>query len=149
MAVQNRTDLTNIAFLREGSALVKEAEVLAQDAGRTGDMVFGTVMAQNPTTKKWVSLTAVTLDTGEQLPQGILMREITEAAIQAGDVADTPILVRGEVIDRGQVVLENSLTLDSVITSANLPLNVTVESWLATNNIYVEYTTDIDGFENS
>lgn len=149
MAVQGRLDISNIAFIRQGTSLVKEAEVVAQDGARTTDLEFGTVMAQNPTSLKWVPLTDVTLNTGEQLPQGVLLYTIPFAQLVAGDVVDMPILKKGEILDRESVILENSLTFASVITNPDLPLNVTVESWLAQNNIFTEYTVDITGYENA
>lgn len=142
MAVQVKTDLSNKPFILALMGLVKSAQVVAQDAGRSGDLVFGTLMAYNPTTAKWVPFTDETATDGTQIPKGIIMRTLTEAEIQAGDVAAVPILVGNAIIDTAQLVIENSKTLATVV---NVPagLNQSVEDLLRWAGIYTEDTIDI------
>ena len=60
-----------------------------------------------------------------------------------------PILVGAAcTVDQGQLVIENSKTLATEIT---VPTNfkITVEEALRYTGIFVEYTIDIDGYENA
>jgi len=149
MAVQASTNNITVPFVRDGVPYVKDNEVLLQDAGRSGDMVAYTLMAQNPSTLKWVPFSDETATDGTQWPRGILMRTYTEAAIKAGDIVDVPIVVGGKglVIDEGQLVIENSKLLTTVI---NVPAgtNKTVETVLSEIGIFVQVTVDIDAYQN-
>lgn len=59
MSVQARQNNDTTPFIRGGLAAVKQAEVLEQDAGRSAVLAYGTVMAQIPSSRKWVPLTIV------------------------------------------------------------------------------------------
>ena len=145
MAIQNSANLSNLPFvIGTEKAYTKDAEVVVQDAGRgTTAMAIYTLMIQDPATEKWNSFTDETATDGTELPQGILMKALTAAEIVAGDVVDVPILIKGTV-DEQQLVIENSKTLATEITSQQL----TVERYLGGAGIYVRDTTAIDGFEN-
>lgn len=82
---------------------------------------------------------------GQASVAGIYLGEsIAAATIVAGDVADNPVLIGGAcTIDSAQIVLENSLTVDSI-----LPSGLSVREELAQVGIFVEDTVDIDGYEN-
>ncbi|MHC4316113.1 MAG: hypothetical protein ACYSW3_27030 [Planctomycetota bacterium] len=150
MSVQAQTNITTVPFIRDGVAYVKDNEVLVQDGARSGDMVAYTLMAQNPSTLKWEPFDDETATTGLQWPRGILMATYTEAAIQAADIPDVPIIVGGKglVIDEGQLVIENSKTLATVI---NIPANTnkTVETVLREIGIFVQVTQDVDAYQNA
>ncbi len=265
MSVQVRRDSNTTPFIRGGLAVVNQAEVILQDAGRSAVLAYATVMAQIPSTRKWVPLTVVDptivvanmvcganganlaawqavtdgsfkitvdgvlisltaldfsvntaldeiVDTfnaqflgrciaiydskadvvsfisptpgangsvsvltagasgtdisgtgflnglttvgtvtagsgndGQNLPAGIYTGpEITAAALVAGDIADSPILVGGGVlIDKSQVVLENSLTLNDVVVA----INKTIQAALDNVGIFSEPTIDIASIE--
>lgn len=147
MAVQGRANITNVAFIRMGSGLTKEAETVLQDAGRSGNMVYGTLMSRVGSSGKWVPFTDETATDGSQIPKGVLLKTLTEAEIQAADVANVPILVRGEIIDQNQLTIENSKTLATIV---NVPtnLNSSVEEIMRWTGIFVEDTIDVDSFEN-
>lgn len=155
MSVQNRTDFTNYPFIRSGVTLTRENETILQDAGRTTPLLKNTVMAQVAASKKWVPLTDVAALTGANTARGVYIGEdITAAALVAGDVAVCPILVGfGCTVDRQLIVLENSLTLDSVCSddpagADNGVVNVRrIEDDLARAGIFMEYTFDIDRHE--
>jgi hypothetical protein len=111
-------------------------------------MVRNTVMAYDPATGKWNSFTDETATDGTQFPKGILMADLTEAEIVAGDVVDVPILVGGCcTVDVGLLVIENSKTLATVI---NVPagINTTVEDELRKIGIFVESGIAVDRLEN-
>lgn len=59
MAVQDRLDIDNRAFYLSGNANVREAETLAQDAGRSIALAPKTVMGKDPATGKWNALESV------------------------------------------------------------------------------------------
>jgi hypothetical protein len=149
MAVQGGTNIANLPFILSGDSLMKESETVLQDAGRgTADMVIYTLMAYNPTSKKWVPFTDETAVDGTQIPKGILMRTLDAADIVAGDVLNVPIVVGGSItIDKNQLVIENSKTLDTIV---NVPtnLNQSVSDLLQWAGIYPEDTVNIDEYEN-
>ena len=147
MAVQSRQDYSSTPFILQGSGLSKTKQTLLQDAGRSGDLLRHTLMAYNPTTAKWVPYTDETATDGTQIPAGIIMASVTEASIIAGDVINIPILVRGLVVDKNALVIENSLTLATIV---NVPagLNKSVEELLRGTGIFMQNTTGINRFEN-
>jgi hypothetical protein len=131
----------------EGTGRTHDAATVVQDAGRSGAMVKHTLMAQVAASGKWTSFTDETATDGTQYPRGILLADLTEAEIKAGDVANVPILAEGVVYDLNQLVIENSKTLATVI---NVPVNFNhrVDAYLALCGITFQDTIDIDGFEN-
>jgi hypothetical protein len=62
-------------------------------------------------------------------------------------VVDVSILVggRGLVVDKNQLVIENSKLLTTVITTEV----ETVESYLQTRGIYMQDTVDIDAYQQA
>jgi hypothetical protein len=56
MPVQARRNIDNAAFLLSGDLLVREAETIAQDAGRAIPLAPKTVMAKTPGANTWVAL---------------------------------------------------------------------------------------------
>jgi len=68
MAVQNRTNNSNLAFIRKGLpiGIVKEAETIKQDAARQDPMLAGTVMAQLASTRKWIPLASTSENSASQ-----------------------------------------------------------------------------------
>ena len=148
MKVQERTDIANIPFLRQGPVVSIDDAVVAQDAGRATDLLAKTLMSYNPTTQKWVPFTDETASDGTQFPKGILVNTIETAKLVAGDVSDVMIWTGRAIIDGAQLVIENSLTLDTIV---NVPagLNTSVKDLLKQIGIFTESTVDVDGFENS
>lgn len=65
------------------------------------------------------TVTAATGEITESIPAGLLMSDdIASAAIVAGDVDDQPLLIGSDkFVDEDLIILENSLTLASVITA--------------------------------
>jgi hypothetical protein len=150
MAVQATQNNITVPFSRDGEAFVKDNEVVLTNGARSGAMAPYTLMAQNPTTQKWVPFTDNTATDGTQWPRGILLINLTEAQIKAADVVDVPILVggRGLVVDKNQLVIENSKLLTTVI---NVPTNSnkTVETCLREIGIFMQDTVDIDAYQQA
>lgn len=149
-SVQNRGDISTVPFIRFGTALSKFSQTLKQDAGRATPLKNNTVMAKVAATQKWVPLTNPAATDGSSIPQGIYQGpDIPAATIVAGDVTELDIVVGGPItVDAEQLILENSLTLNSVITVGTTDLR-TVEDHLANRGIFVENTTNFDEFENT
>lgn len=148
MAIQAETDNTNVAFIRSGDSLVRN-DTIAQDAGRSAPLVYGTLMAKVAASEKWTPFIDETATDGTAIPQGIYLGQaITAAALVAGDVVDSLILVGSAcTIDTNQLVIENSKTLATVITVGTTDLR-TVRDQMANRGIFVEDTVDISSFEN-
>lgn len=146
MAVQARLDNTNLPFVLYGIALSVANAVLLQDAGRSADLVCGTVMAKSASTGKWAPLTDLASTTGSALAQGVYVGPtIASADIVAGDVTDLSIIIGEAVFDTQQLVLENSLTLGSIIEAGTVNAR-TVRDQLAFRGLYAEETTYISDF---
>lgn len=82
---------------------------------------------------------------GESQVAGIYLGdELTAAKIVAGDIPNSPVLIGGKcTIDKNLVVLENSLTLSSV-----LPSGKSVREELEDLGIFPESTLDIDSYQS-
>lgn len=152
MQVQNSQNNSTVPFILNGTTLYKDNETLLQDGGRSGDLVFGTLLAKILTggnAGKWVPFTDETATDGSAIPVGIYVGgDIPEADIIAGDVAGLPILVGSNaIIDKSQLTIENSKTIDTVIATGTVNAQ-SVEEALANKGIYLSDTVAIDEFEN-
>lgn len=146
MSVQARSDNTNLPFVLHGLAVSVSNGILLQNAGRTADLKFGTVMAKSASTGKWAPLSDLASTTGSALPQGFYVGpDIPFADIVAGDVTDLSIIVNDAIVDIQQLVLENSLTLDSIIDTGTVNAR-TVRDQLAFRGLIAEETTYISEF---
>ena len=148
MAVQASTNNTNVAFIRTGFSLVKNSTI-AQDGSRSTVLAYGTLMAKVSATQLWTPFIDETATDGTAIPQGIYLGQAIAAAdLVAGNMVDSLILVGGALtIDEGQLVIENSKTLATVITVGTTDLR-TVRDQMANRGIFVEDTVDISSFEN-
>lgn len=92
-------------------------------------------------------LTVSTGYTSENVPVGIYIGdEIAAAALVAGDITNCPILVGGPCnLDSSQIVLENSLTLATVI----VPMRKTIEDALLGIGLTPETCVNISEYENT
>ncbi len=148
MGVQTSINNAILAFILSGLALSRSDQILLTDAGRSTDLLFGTLLAKVAATQKWVPFISETATDGTASPQGIYIGpDIASADIVAGDIADLAVLVGDAVVDVNQIVIENSKTLDTIIgvTSVNAR---TVRDQLAFRGIFAEDTVNISGFEN-
>ena len=150
MAVQSRLDQSNFSIFLSGNTLSLDNETFLTDAGRTVDLVRGTIVAQVAATQKWVPLTNIAATTGEAIARGIYVGDdIPFADLVAGDVTGRLVVQGGAAatFDKSLVVFENSLTQDSVVGAATLAAH-TVGDDLAAAGIFLEDTIDIDELEN-
>jgi len=151
MPIQESIDNANVPFIQGGNAFSRDDQVLLTDAGRTTVLAQFTLLAKVAASQKWVPFTNEAATNGTAIPQGIYLGDdITAADIVAGDIADLQVLVGGDgvPVDVNQLVIENSKTLDTVITVGTTDLR-TVRDHLANRGIFIEETVDISSFENA
>jgi len=118
MALESKLTIDTTGTILGGSGNFKDDQTIEQDAGRgAADMVNFTVMVRDATTEKLKPMTSLTDVTTEALPVGLLFQTVDAADIVAGDVTNQKLLVGGNIqIDEDKIILENSLTLESLIT---------------------------------
>lgn len=144
MAVELWTTANTVPFVRGGSPLVRY-ETIAEDQGRSGDMLSGTVLGRVANGGKWVPLDIAATD-GSQWPAGVLLRTLTEADIQAGDILNVPIMTGGSP---PAILAEEGLTFEGGVNPAS-PINVPAGTWLlvreamAQANMYIIEGQDIE-----
>lgn len=154
MGVQVRGDIDNRNFIMKTyPAKRQDAGIIIQDAGRATVLAPFTLMSKISVSGKWDTFTTVTATDGTAIPQGIFMGdEITAAALVAGDVVDQPILESGAEFDSAKLVIENSLTLDTIIPvsdAANVYSKKTVGDYLRDKTLIPVDTISISNQENT
>lgn len=127
MEVQVRTDLDTRPFILESLPSCKRLDkaVILTDGGRSTPLLSRTLMAKISATEKWVPYTDPAATDGTAKPAGIYdpeghLGDISAADIVAGDVVDVPIIIFGALFDDSKLVIENSLTLDTVISTGTI-----------------------------
>lgn len=123
MSVQTSNNISSVPFIREESpsAVSRTNQVIAQDAGRTAVLAPYTLMAKIAASGKWVPFTNEAATDGSAIPQGIYIgNEIAAATLVAGDVSNVEIAEGNFIYTKDLLVIENSKTLDTVITGATL-----------------------------
>lgn len=145
--VQVQTNITSHPYILDGVPFT-ERVTLAQDAARSTALVKGTVMTYDPTDEDWAPWTDETATDGTQRPCGIILEDITAAALVAGDIENVPMIVggRGLVINEDLLTFENSLTKDTIV---NVPTNFNMAAWqcLALLGIYFVDTQEGTSYE--
>lgn len=139
-------DLENTSLFHSGSQKTRDSQVIAQDAGRTENLLYGTVMGRIVADDKWVPLTDIAATNGTATNLGFYVgADIAAADLVAGDVTGADIVVGGDpVCDYREdcVVLENSLTLDSVV-GATTVFATTIRDILYRVGLYSSNTVTI------
>ena len=148
MTVQSQLDINTTPFvLFSNMSSRKDNAVLLQDAGRgIVDLAPFTLLAQISASEKWVPWTDIAAVDGSAIPSGIFLPSdiqgaILAADIVAGDVEDVPILVFGAKFDEDKLVIENSLTLETVIAAATVNNKTAREVLIEKSLIPVRTTT--------
>lgn len=150
MAVQARRDNTTEQLILSGESLVRNADI-AQDAGRTTDLLQYTVMAFNATNRQWVPFNDLTQTNGESVPRGIYMgSDIDADDLVDGDIEDVPILMgRSCTVNENLVVWDDdTLDADSIVNPANIEARTAREALAESSGIFLEDTTSITEYEN-
>lgn len=145
MAVQSRLNLTNQPFILEGDARMKVG-TLTQNAQRSGALAQYTLCSITSATGLLVPFTDETTTDGTQIPQAICWSSATEAEIQAGNVTSFHYYYAGDFkFDEDQLTIENSLTLDTVITDSTKR----VRDHLDDRGMHAAEAIAIEGYENT
>lgn len=118
MTLEAKVTNDNTGFILGGQGQFKDDQTIQQDAARgTADMELYTVMVIDAADSKLKPMTVLNDATSESKPVGLLFQTVAAADIVAGDVDDQKLLVGGNIrVDEDKIVLENSLTLASLIT---------------------------------
>ncbi len=147
--VDQRTDHDNRDFvIWSGQSSTLIHEVFLHDAQRSGDLLYGTVLAKHVNEQKWVVLENVTATDGSAIPQGIYTGpDIAEGDIQAGDITDLIVLVHNAEIDQNQVILEGGLTFQTKIVVSTIDQR-TIRDHLRTLSIITTPTKTTSGGSN-
>lgn len=148
MAVQVSINNNLVPFNRGKDSLTQPDAIIFQDAGRTTDIVFGTLMAKIAATGKWTPFIDETAVNGTAIPQGFYIgADVAFAKIVAGDVLDSLILIGDALLDKNQIVIEASKLLTTIVIVGTTDLR-TVEDRLTDRGLFVMDTVDITEFEN-
>jgi hypothetical protein len=90
-------------------------------------------------------VTAATGSTGTEIPVAIYIGpEIAAATLVAGDVEMVPMIVGDIHFDESQLVFENSITMNTVVTSQHM----TIRNLLHQLGLFGESVIDISAYEN-
>jgi hypothetical protein len=117
--------------------------VLAAVSGGSGTNISGSGFLNGATSVGTVTAGAVL--TGANLPQGIYVGDaVTGAALVAADVTGADIIVADCIVDEDQLVLENSLTLATV-----MPCGLSIRAYLRAFGLIPVPTTSQTGYENA
>ena len=150
MSVQVRNDIVNKSIiLVDAGSFSKGDLVIAQDAGRTAVLAFGTLLAKVAASGKYTPFINEAAVDGTALPVAIYLGpEISAADLVAGDIEDVVALLGGNVkIDQDRVVIEAAKTFATVIGAATIHAK-TVEDVLSDRGIFLGTAEDSTSFEN-
>jgi len=135
MAVQNRLDLDTRPMILEELSSCKRLDkaIILTDGGRSTPLLSRTLMAQIAATGKFVPYTDETAVDGTALPAGIYdpegsLGDIPAADIVAGDIVDVPIIIFGALFDDEKLIIENSLTLGTIIAAGTVQAQTVAEA---------------------
>lgn len=140
-----RIEWDGVAFTIISPTLGVDSAVSVLTAGTAGTNIAGAGYL-NGLTGTGVATAGTGLD-GSEIPAAIYIGdEITAAALAAGDVTNCPMLVGGPCnLDSSQIVFENSLTLNTVVTS----LHMTIEDALLARGLVPETCVNVAEYENT
>jgi len=127
MGMQNRLDIDTRPFILESLPSCKRIDkaIILTDGARATPLLSRTLMAKIAATGKWVPFTDVAAVDGTAKPAGIYdpegsLGDIAAADIVAGDVIDVPIIIFGALFDDSKLVIENALTLSTIIATGTI-----------------------------
>lgn len=142
MAMQNQLDNSTRPFILYNYPSNRKKGTIKKDTGRTAVLKQYTVLGKIAATGLYVPLTSATATDGSAIPAGIYIGEdIAAETLAAGNVTDCDILTSGARFDAGQLVIENSLTLNTVVKEAVASIdNATLTPAVYTPATYVAAT---------
>lgn len=147
MSVQTQSDNKNTPFILNDGLSVNRSVVIAQNAGRTTDLLFGTVLAKIAVSGLYVPFINEAALDGTAHPLAVYIGgDIPFADIVAGNVDGAISVLGGDVVlDENQVVFENAKTKATVIGTGTVAAK-TVEDSLMDRGIFLKDTVEISQF---
>lgn len=147
---QSNLSIDTTPWHLSGEKVYKDDLTFLQDAGRATDLVSLTVVSKVSATGKIVPLTNVAAVDGTAIPYGIFIGDdIPSASLVAGDVVDQKVIISGMQgnnstfqVDQAKIVLENSLTLDTVVSAEDSIR--TIREWLESKDIFTVATDNLN-----
>jgi hypothetical protein len=149
MTVQARQDNTTVPLILSDSSDNENGNI-AQNAQRTTDLLFGTVMAQIAASLLWTPWISVAGTDGSAIPRGIYIGDdIAAADLVAGAIVDAPILVGNARVNESAVVFDDdTLSAESVIGAATIHAVTGRKALAQAANIRLELGVAISEHEN-
>ena len=153
MPIQTQVNVDTRPFILEDMHATRDDKaVVLQDGGRATPLLSRTLMAQIAATGKYVPYTDIAAVDGSGIPIGVFDPEgsfgdILAADIVAGDVVDLPIIKFGFSFDKDKLVIENALTLQTVIVDGIQ--TQTVENAMINKSMVATDAESASRFENS
>jgi len=134
-------------FLSPEAGAGQTITVMSAVSGGSGTDITGSGFFDGDTAG--ATVTAATGSPVTGIPAGILVRNLTATQVAAADVANVPVIVGGQglVVDKNQIVLENSLALTDIVYAGDK--HKSIADCLKELGIFISNAVDIDGFENS
>lgn len=147
--VQGRGDHDSADFvIRSGPAINITDAIFKQDGGRSTDLEPFTLLSRIAAGQEWRAFVDEGAVDGTAIPQGIYTGPAIPAAdIVAGDVPDLCVLIADAWFDENRLIIENSKTLETVITIGTTDLK-TVRDHLRTIGLIPFETSTSSGGEN-
>lgn len=147
--VQRRRDNDTADFIiRSGPALNITDAIFKQDGGRSTDLETFTLLSRMAVEQKWRAFVDEGAIDGTAIPQGIYIGPTIPAAdIVDGDVEELCVLIADAEFDESRLIIENSKTLETVITVGTTDLK-TVRDHLKTIGLIPRPTSTSSSGEN-
>lgn len=144
--MESITNLEQKSLIVGGMPRTLSAVTIAEDAGRTVDLVNGTVLGLDVSANKWIPLEDLSATDGTTLNIGVYVGPtVPHATIAAGDVVVDAVILGGDVLVReDMVVVEGSNTLDTAYGAGALA--TTIRMQLSRNGISVQSTKTSTNF---
>jgi hypothetical protein len=151
LPVQARADLDTSGFIISANlAIYLHKATIAQDAGRSIDLVPYTLFTKVAASNKWRSFVTETATNGTAIPQGIYVGPtVLQADIVDGDVENAIILRGGFPVefDEEKLIIENSKLLETVIDPGTIHAR-TIRDYLFGIGLIARLTTRSSRGEN-
>lgn len=159
MSMQERKNNDSRPFiLYSGPATKKGKAVIAQIIGRAVPLEPLTLMGKIASSGKFIPLRDLDKADGSSIPAGIYLGPAIPAVdLVAGDIEDCQILETNAHFDQSKLIIENGLTLDSVVEAFSYdgedtltsPLDRTLGDYLKDKQLIPVLTDAASDFENN
>jgi hypothetical protein len=149
MAVQARSDYSNTPLILSDDSDVMNCSII-QNRERSGDLLYGTVLAEISATGLYTPFVSVAGTDGSGVPRAIYLGDdIAAADLVDGDVVDVAILVGNARVNEQLVVWDQDiLDADTVVAPTTVEARTARKALADASNIRLEETVDSTAHEN-